>query len=206
MHCQEEIPAIPLWIGGHAYLTVTPGFEIVRNRASGQALRRIPLCGAAEVERALEAARTALPGWAALPYVRRAAFLTALSDALAGYARHFSMLIGEESGKTIEAAGAEVAAVVEMLRHPSGQANLEVVLVCGNAAEPLASVLRLAIPALLSGCALVVNTPPEAPSALFALAELTARSAWPGGVFNLVHGGESVMPALQATGIPIQFA
>ena len=40
--------AIPLWINGRAYLTVSDSFYDVLNPASGEAVRRVPLCGAAE--------------------------------------------------------------------------------------------------------------------------------------------------------------
>ena len=206
MHYQEELPAIPLWINGHAYLTVTAGFETVRSQAAGQSVRRIPLCGPTEVARALESARAALPGWAALPEANRMTLLSAVGDALERYAGHFAALITEESGKTTEAAEREVTAVSELLRNAPGHADSGVRLLCGNSAEPLAGALRLAIPALLSGRVVVVNTPPEAPSALFAWAELTARAGWPGGVFNLVHGREAVMAAFRETGVPLQRA
>ena len=42
-------PAIPLWINGRAYLTMTPGFADVTDMATGKVVRRIPLCGASEV-------------------------------------------------------------------------------------------------------------------------------------------------------------
>ena len=46
MRQTDEPLAIPLWINGHAYLTLAPAFLDVRNPASGEILRRTPLCGA----------------------------------------------------------------------------------------------------------------------------------------------------------------
>ena len=40
----DEILAIPLWINGHAYLTMAPAFFDVRAPRSGQIKRRTPLC------------------------------------------------------------------------------------------------------------------------------------------------------------------
>ena len=38
--------AIPMWINGHAFLTVTDAFFTVTNPATGEAIHRVPLCGA----------------------------------------------------------------------------------------------------------------------------------------------------------------
>ena len=60
----EGPKAIPLWINGHAFLTVSESFFEVVNPLTGQALRRVPLCGADEAMAAVTAARDAAPGWA----------------------------------------------------------------------------------------------------------------------------------------------
>ena len=42
--------AIPMWVNGHAFLTVTKDFFTVTNPQTGEAIRRVPLC--AQQERA----------------------------------------------------------------------------------------------------------------------------------------------------------
>ncbi|MBL8881239.1 MAG: aldehyde dehydrogenase, partial [Phycisphaerales bacterium] len=61
---------------------------------------------------------------------------------------------------------------------------------------PLLGPLQRAVPALLAGATVVVKPSPKAPSAAFALAELTARSAFPGGVFNILHGDLAAIEGL----------
>ncbi|NMQ28151.1 aldehyde dehydrogenase family protein [Candidatus Accumulibacter phosphatis] len=61
---------------------------------------------------------------------------------------------------------------------------------------PLLGPLRHAVPALLAGATVVVKPSPKAPSAAFALAELSARSAFPGGVFNVLHGDLAAIEGL----------
>ena len=82
----EGPKAIPLWVNGHAFLTVTDAFYDVVNPVSGEAVYRVPLCGAAEAAEAVAAARSAQPGWAAVSAAARQAGLNALEDRLEGAA------------------------------------------------------------------------------------------------------------------------
>lgn len=189
--------ALPLWINGHAFLTVTPSFQDVLDPLSQKVLRRIPLCGSEEVQMATAAAQTALACWVGLGAQARAALLAALGNALAGYGSHFTGLVSEESGKESTLALAEVNTSVALLNGGVIGADSGVVAILGDATMPLLSVLRWAVPALMAGAALVVRPSPETPSALFALAELTARCGFPNGVFNIVHGGDEVRNCLR---------
>lgn len=203
MHYQEELPAIPLWIDGHAYLTVTAGFEI-RAKSGGWTVRATD--SAMRSDRSC--ARLSPRVWrcpATVPKANRVTLLSAVGDALERYAGHFAALIAEESGKTTEAAEREVTAVSELLRNAPGHADSGRLLLCGNSAEPLAGALRLAIPALLSGRVVVVNTPPEAPSALFAWAELTARAAAGASLIWSMVAKQSWRRSGE-TGVPLQRA
>jgi succinate-semialdehyde dehydrogenase/glutarate-semialdehyde dehydrogenase len=188
--------AIPLWINGHAYLTMAPAFLDVRNPVSGQVLRRTPLCGAGEAHKAAEAAQAALTVWSAQTVGVRAVLLSALGDALAGYAGHFAQLIVEETGKDADAAAAEVSAAVALLRDaPVGNVS-GVVAIVSDDADPLLGALSRAVPVLLAGATLVIKPSPKAPSPLFALAELTARNGFPDGVFNILQGDEAAVEGL----------
>jgi len=199
-------PAIPLWINGHAFLTMAPGFLDVCNPMSGKVLRRTPLCGVGEAQKAVEAARVALAPWFAFSS-QRAAMLAAAGNALAGYADHFAKLIVEETGKDAAAADDEVAAAVALLRTATPSDVSGVVGIVGDAALPLLGALQLAVPALVAGATVVIRPAPQAPSALFALAELTARCNFPGGVFNILHGAEDAVNGLRnANGGQILFS
>ena len=197
----DEILAIPLWINGHAYLTMAPAFFDVRDVRSGKVRRRTPLCGAAEALAAVESARNALAAWAALTAEARATLLAALADALAGYAEHFAGLIAEETGKDAVAAAAEVSAALQVLRTATASTVATgggVVAVVSDDRAPLLGPLQQAAPALLAGATLVLKPSPKAPSAVFALAELTARSGFPGGVVNILQGDLAAIEGLCA--------
>lgn len=184
--------ALPLWINGRALMVMAERFYEVADPATGTALRRVPLCGAEEVAEALAAARTAQPAWADMGLMARRVCLGRLADALAHYAEHFATLLAETGER--DPAGEVAAAAAALRESPVGQTGVAGLVV--DARQPLANACRAAAPALLAGAALVIKPSPQAPSALFALAELTARCDWPGGVLNLVHGDSAAVDAL----------
>ncbi len=202
----DQILAIPLWINGHAYLTMPPALFDVRDARSGEVKRRTPLCGASEALAAASSAQAALADWAARPVAERAALLLALADTLAEYGEHFAELLSEETGKDAALAAAEVGDALSLLRGADSGAASEaagaasvaraVVAIVSDDSAPLLGPLRHAVPALLAGATVVVKPSPKAPSAAFALAELTARSDFPGGVFNVLHGDLAAIEGL----------
>lgn len=214
LHTDDPL-AIPLWINGHAYLTMAPAFQDVRNPVSREVLRRTPLCGSAEALKAVDAAQAALSHWAAQTPVTRATLLASVGEALSGYAEHFARLIVEETGKDAESADSEVAKAVALLcgAEPGKGSDRNwidtagVVGIVGASKAPLLRPLQIAIPALLAGSVVVINPNPETPSAIFALAELTGRSGFPGGVFSILHGGEAAVEGLRAAdGVRLLFS
>lgn len=198
MHLSDDPLALPLWINGHAYLTMAASFFDICNPKTGEVLRRTPLCGADEAATAVAAAQAALPQWAAQPAAARTALLVAVGEALAGYAGHFAKLIVEETGKEPEMAAAEVAEAVALLRVATAAEVSGVVAIVSDDGAPLLGPLSRAVPALLAGAAVVLKPSPKAPSAIFALAELTARNGVPDGVFNILQGDEEAVEGLCA--------
>lgn len=194
----QGAPALPLWIGGHAFLTVTEAFFDVR-AADGKVLRRVPLCGAAEVATAVDNAQAAVPAWRALDASARAAAFATLHDLLARYRGHLARLLVEEAGLSEAAADAEMgralAAVSGILPTPAGCGG-DVVAVLNDQSAPLAEPLACTVEALLAGNAVLLKPSPKAPSALLALAELFTRAGFPAGTVNLVQGDEAAVRAL----------
>lgn len=197
----DDILAVPLWINGHAFLTMAPAFFDVRDPRSGLIRRRTPLCGAGQAATAVDAATAALPAWRSLAVGERARLLATLADALAGYGSHFAGLIAEESGQEDAAAAAEVEAALRLLRAADAATLASdggvVAIVCDDRA-PLAGLLQRAVPTLLAGSTVVAKPSPKAPSAAVALAELMAQSGFPAGAFNVLHGDLEAIEGLCA--------
>jgi len=196
----EGPKAIPLWINGHAFLTAADSFYDVTNPATGEAIRRVPLSGAAEAAEAVGAALAAQSIWAEMGLQARRVCLGNLADALDRYTGHFAKLLLAESGADEATATAEVQAAVEALRGASvGETG--VIGVVLDATQPLANFARTMAPALMAGASIVVKPSPKAPSAIFALCELSSRAEWPAGVLNLLHGDTAAVEGLCASGI-----
>ena len=195
----KELLAIPLWINGHAFLTLAPSFRDVKNPRTGESIRQTPLCGSKTIGMAVEAALAGLDGWKNASASFRDERLLALAEALASYAEHFAKLIVEETGKDAEDAEHEVAQCLAALKDTAEDAQpARLVAVVGNGDEPLLAAIRLAAPALRSGSAVIFMPAAEAPSATYALAELSGRCGFPAGVFSVVYGEEPAHAALQA--------
>lgn len=201
MELMPEGPmAIPLWINGHAFLTVSESFFDVINPLTGESLHRVPLCGSDEAAVAFDAARVAQPIWAAMGLMARRVCLGKLAEALENYAGHFAQLLMQETGFSEAQANAEVLAAVAALRGDSvGETGLVAVVV--DASRPLAGFAEVAAPALMAGATLVVKPSPKAPSAMYALCELSARADWPAGVLNLLQGDAAAITGLCAQDI-----
>lgn len=192
--------AIPLWINGRAYLTVGERFFDVVNPSTGQALRRVPLCGADEAGEAVAAARDAQPTWAAMGLPAREVCLSQLAEALDRYAGHFAKLITQDTGADETRAASEVVSAVAALR--SGRVGETGVLgLVADASQPLAGWVEALVPGLLAGATWVLKPSPQAPSAAYAFCELTARVEWPAGVLNLLQGDSAAIQGLCAAGI-----
>ncbi len=192
--------AIPMWLNGHAFMTAGQGFLDVINPVSGEALRRVPLCGADEASEAQAAARAAQTGWAALDVGARREALAALATALDNYTGHFAKLLAQESGAENEVERAQVEAAVAALRGDSSGEGGVFGLVL-DASQPLLAFARAMAPAMLAGATLVVKPSPKAPSAVFALCELATRAQWPNGVLNLLQGDTAAVEGLCASGV-----
>ncbi len=87
----------------------------VTNPASGEVLARVPLSAAADLDRAVEAARAALPAWRDVSVIARARHLFALRAGLDERREELARSVTTEMGKTIGDARAEVARMIEMV-------------------------------------------------------------------------------------------
>lgn len=196
----EGPKAIPLWINGHAFLTVNDSFFNVTDPKTGEAIRRVPLCGADEAAQAVAAARAAQTIWAEMGLAARRVCLANLADGLERYTGHFAKLLMQEVAIDEAAATAEVVAAVAALRGAAvGETGIIALVVDAN--RPLANLAEAMAPALMAGATVVVKPSPRAPSAAYALCELSARAEWPAGVLNLLQGDTAAIDGLCVSGI-----
>ena len=196
----DDAPALPLWINGHAYLTVVERFYDIIDRKSGATLRRTPLCAADTADEAVLASKQALANWSQTPAASRQACLAKVAESLTGYTQHFSKLLQEETLQDEAAAGREISAAIDVFSAlastPCQAAAPQVLALIIDDSAPLLGAASLIAPALATGHSVIVKPSPKAPSCALALVELITRAGVADGVCNLVHGDDDVIKAL----------
>ncbi|MGH2875218.1 MAG: CoA-acylating methylmalonate-semialdehyde dehydrogenase [Solirubrobacteraceae bacterium] len=104
------------YIGGRWTAATGAGEPLdVLNPATGEALARVPLSDAADVDAAVRAARAALPEWRGVSTIARARMLFDLRQRLAARSEELAQSVTAEMGKTIGDARAEVGRMLEMV-------------------------------------------------------------------------------------------
>ena len=188
----------------------------VLNPANEQVIARAPEATAADLDRAVAAARKAFPGWAATPIDERKAKLKALGDAVFANADGLAQLLTREQGKPLHEAKMEVMGSGYWLQACTAL-NLPVTVnedsedrysetrhvplgVVGAIAPwnfPLLLAMFKVPPALLAGNTVVLKPSPFTPLSTLKFGELAA-SILPRGVLNIVTGGDDLGPWMTA--------
>ncbi|WP_020202436.1 MULTISPECIES: NAD-dependent succinate-semialdehyde dehydrogenase [Cupriavidus] len=199
----------------------------VTNPADGALIGTVPLMGAAETRRAIEAARVAQAAWRRKTARERAQVMRAWYDLMIANADDLAVLMTSEQGKPLaEARGealyaasflewfAEEAKRVngDVLATPAADKRLLVVKepvgVCAAITPwnfPLAMITRKAGPALAAGCAMVLKPAEDTPLSALALALLAERAGLPAGLLSVVTGdaASSIEIGGELTGSPV---
>jgi aldehyde dehydrogenase (NAD+) len=180
----------------------------VKNPATGELLATVESAGAAEVDRAVAAARAALPEWQALPGHWRARYLYALARQVQKHARRLAVLETLDNGKSIrESRDIDIPLVARHFYHHAGWAQLlgdlrdnkfdgefagyAPVGVVGQIIPwnfPLLMFAWKVAPALAAGCTVVIKPAEYTPLTAIMFAEIADEIGLPKGVLNVVNG------------------
>ncbi|MFI6263873.1 aldehyde dehydrogenase family protein [Micromonospora sp. NPDC051006] len=209
-------PVTGHWIGGET-VAGSAGTLPVVNPATGDLVAETPAGTAADVDRAVAAARAAFPGWAAFTPAERADLLRRVGAGLAARQEEIATAITAEMGSPISLSRtAQVgfpAAVIESIAGLAGEFPWteeignslivrEPIGVVGAITPwnfPLQQVVSKLAPALLAGNTMVFKPSENAPLTAGILAEVVAAAGVPAGVFNVVYGtGPVVGEAISA--------
>ena len=177
--------------------------------ATGQLIARIPCSDHRDIDKAVQAARNALPDWSILTHTERADWLDKIADALEARAEEVAQLESLDAGKPISLARAVDAtrsvanfrffaeevrtfcpetfkmkdATNHVVYKPVGVAGL---ITPWNL--PLYLLSWKVAPALAMGNTVVAKPSELTPMSASLLAEIIDDVGLPSGVFNLVHG------------------
>ena len=198
------------WLGADSGETF-----VVHNPATGEVLAEVPLCGAPETRRAIEAADAAWPAWREMTAQARGKILRQWNQLILDNADDLAHIITAECGKPLTEAKGEViygASFIEWFVEeskraygdtiPSPASNKRLVVikqpigVCAAITPwnfPLAMITRKVAPALAAGCPVVVKPAEQTPLSALALAVLAEEAGIPAGVFNVVTGNPAAV-------------
>ena len=187
---------------------------------SGETLFDVAACDAADVDRAVAAARRAFEGgaWSRLAPRERRSVLLRLAELIERDRDELALMITLDMGKPIGDAGGEVAGAVACFRYfaeavdkvygevgPTGPSAVtfvtrEAIGVVGMVVPwnyPLLMPTWKLAPALATGNSVVLKPAEQSPIVALALAELAAEAGIPDGVLNVLPGfGETAGQAI----------
>jgi phenylacetaldehyde dehydrogenase len=196
---------------GERFVTLDP--------SSGSPIAAVALGDAEDVDRAVQAARRALPGWRALDPTARGRTLHRLGELLEQHADELAMIESRDVGKPITEAGREPGLAARTFFYFAGWPTKirgttnpadgrvfsytvrEPVGVVGAITPwnfPLLIASWKVAPALACGNTVVVKPAEEAPLSTLRLAELALEAGVPPGVVNVVTGDGGAGAALAA--------
>jgi malonate-semialdehyde dehydrogenase (acetylating)/methylmalonate-semialdehyde dehydrogenase len=206
------------WIDGRDAPQTNGSVQDVFNPATGEVARQVSLGDAQVVQHAVESARSAFPGWADTPPLRRARILTKFADLLTRHRNDLATILTSEHGKVFSDAQGEVTRGIEVVEFVSGAPELlkseftdQVSTGLDNwtIRQPLGVVAGVTpfnfpcmVPcwmfpvALAAGNTFVLKPSERDPSASILMAQLLKESGLPDGVFNVVQGGKVTVDAL----------
>ncbi len=196
----------------------------VTNPADGSVLGAVPMMGADETRRAIEAADRAWPAWRAKTAKERAKLMRAWYELMMAAQEDLARIMTAEQGKPLAEARGEVAYAASFIewfaeegkrvygdtipQHLEGRRIVVVKEPIGVTAAitpwnfPAAMITRKAGPALAAGCPMVIKPATATPLTALAMAVLAERAGIPAGVISVVTGSARAIGG-EMTGNPI---
>jgi malonate-semialdehyde dehydrogenase (acetylating) / methylmalonate-semialdehyde dehydrogenase len=208
------------WINGKTVAGTSGRQGDIFDPAVGEKAGRVAFASAAEVDAAVQAARAALPGWAATTPLRRARIMFNLKALLEQHIDELAELITAEHGKTLADAKGEVVRGIEVVEFACGIPQLLKGEFSGNVGsgvdllsfrQPVgvcAGITPFNFPAMIPlwmfpvalacGNTFVLKPSEKDPSCPLRIAEIAREAGVPDGVLNVVNGDKVAVDAILA--------
>lgn len=206
----SDSTVFPNLVGG-ARLAAAAGATFASTEpATGAVLGRFPRSAAADVDRAVDAARAAWESWRLVPAPKRAEVLHAFAARLSERKAELAELMSREMGKVMVEAGGDVQEAIDMSLYMAGEGrrlfgqttpselpdkfNMSVRMPVGVVGAitpwnfPIAIPAWKLAPALVCGNTVVLKPAEDTPLLAQRFVELLAEAGCPDGVVNVVHG------------------
>ncbi len=212
------LPLMKNYIDGEWVESDATTLADVFNPARGERIARVALGTAADVDRAVTAARAAFEPWRETPPLTRARYLFRLKEAFEECFEEIAVVLTREHGKAIDEARGEVRRMIENVEHATGVTTL----MSGYTLEDIAKnidcyghrqpvgVFGCIAPynfpamvpwwflpyAVVTGNTFVLKPSEQVPMTQTKIMEIVDEVGFPEGVINMVHGSREVVNAM----------
>jgi len=212
------ITSVPNFINGQWVSSPSTDIRDVVNPATTEVIARVPLADKAEVDRAIEAAAAASPGWRRTPPEDRIQPLFKLKMLLEEHIGDISRVLTQENGKTLTEAKAEMRRAIENVEVACGIPmmmqgyNLEDVargideMMIRQPLGVVAAIVPFNFPgmipfwylpyAIATGNTFLLKPSERVPLTMRYIYELMEQTGLPKGVVNMVNGGKAAVDAI----------
>jgi malonate-semialdehyde dehydrogenase (acetylating)/methylmalonate-semialdehyde dehydrogenase len=212
-----KYPELENYIGGRRRAAAGAQLLDVYDPRVGDVITRVPLSTSAVVDEAVRAARSALPGWSAMPIKERVQIFYRYRQLLEQNLAELSALVSEENGKVESEATAEVLKSIELTEFACSlpQVTAGEVMEVSKGVEcrierypvgVVASITPFNFPnmvpnwtipnALALGNTMVLKPSEQVPISANRIADLLREAGLPDGVLNIVHGGRAAVESI----------
>lgn len=205
----KELPVMKPYIGGEWIDSESQKYTTIYDPSTGKPIAQVPQCTAAEVEKAIAAAKAAYPAWKNTPVRNRTSIMMKLRNLLERDKEELTRMVATENGKCWSEAAGDVAKALEMTELACSAPSLlmgESLMDTSSGydttlyREPLGVFAGIApwnfpamIPvgwmaplAIVCGNTFVLKPASTTPMTCMKIAELYKEAGIPDGVFNIV--------------------
>jgi malonate-semialdehyde dehydrogenase (acetylating)/methylmalonate-semialdehyde dehydrogenase len=215
---RAKLDPVPLYIGGEWQQASGAATTPVCNPSTGDVIAETPLCGAKEVDAAVQAAAAAFPEWMETPPVERARVFFKFKMLLEENFEELVRCNTREHGKTLVESRGDVKRGIEMVEFACGipslmmgehLENIARGIDCDTIRQPIGVCVGITpfnfpamVPlwmypvALVCGNTFVLKPSEKVPLTAIKIGKLLEKARLPKGVFNIVHGGRECVDAL----------
>ena len=110
----NHLPVMKPYIGGEWIESESQKYTTIHDPSTGKPIAQVPQCTAAEVEKAIAAAKAAFPAWKNTPVRTRASIMMKLRNLIERDKDELTLLVATENGKCWSEAAGDVAKALEM--------------------------------------------------------------------------------------------
>jgi malonate-semialdehyde dehydrogenase (acetylating)/methylmalonate-semialdehyde dehydrogenase len=208
----------PCLINGEWTDANTDRYADVWNPSTGETIAQTPMCSAADVDRAVQAALKAFPSWRETPIVDRARIMFRFHSLLMQHSDEIARIVTREHGKTLGESRASVQRGIEVVEfacslpaliHGEVMENLAPSVDSETIRHPLgvvAGITPFNFPAMVPlwmypvaitcGNCFILKPSPRVPLSSMRICELLLEAGLPEGVLSVVHGDKECVDAI----------